>query len=223
MGHTRHHSDTNIVGRDPEVAAPRPPDILGIVLNLFAFKSFPAEFKKWILHVVGRMESEEKEYIPKSEYSKIFRIARVWLLIYLAVIGLAVYFQTWLPLFFVGIPTFIGSYMIVVYGITQHAGLAENVLDHRLNCRTVYMNRVNRFLYWNMNYHLEHHMFPLVPYHNLPRLHELTKSYCPKPYNGLWGAYKEIIPALIKQSKDPEYFVERQIPADQKSMKASTN
>jgi Na+-transporting NADH:ubiquinone oxidoreductase subunit F len=42
------------------------------------------------------------------------------------------------------------------------------VLDHRLNCRTVYMNPIHRFLYWNMNYHVEHHMFPLVPYHALP-------------------------------------------------------
>src|SRR6202012_5430013 len=49
----------------------------------------------------------------------------------------------------------------------QHAGLGENVLDHRLNTRTVRMNAVHRFLYWNMNYHVEHHMFPLVPYHRL--------------------------------------------------------
>ncbi len=27
------------------------------------------------------------------------------------------------------------------------------------------MNRLHRYLYWNMNYHIEHHMFPLVPYH----------------------------------------------------------
>ena len=25
--HTRHHTDTIIVGRDPEIAAPRPPEI----------------------------------------------------------------------------------------------------------------------------------------------------------------------------------------------------
>ena len=69
-----------------------------------------------------------------------------------------------------------------IYGLTQHAGLAENVLDHRLNCRTVYMNPVNRYLYWNMNYHVEHHMFPLVPYHALPRLHAAVKDDCPTPY-----------------------------------------
>ena len=30
--------------------------------------------------------------------------------------------------------------------------------------RTVYMNPISRFIYWNMNYHIEHHMYPLVPF-----------------------------------------------------------
>ena len=210
--HTRHHSDTIIVGRDPEIAVPRPPDIPGILLNLFAFKSIPHEFRTWMLHLVGRIGAAEREYIPEAEYPKVFRVARVWAVIYLAVIGLAVYLGSWLPLFYVGIPTLIGSYMVVVYGLTQHAGLAEDVLDHRLNCRTVYMNRVHRFLYWNMNYHLEHHMFPLVPYHQLPALHEEIKAYCPPPYPSILAAYREIIPALVRQTKDPAYYVKRVLP-----------
>ncbi len=99
-----------------------------------------------------------------------------------------------------------------VYGYTQHAGLAENVLDHRLNCRTVYMNPIHRYLYWNMNYHVEHHMFPLVPYHNLPKLHALVKDDMPTPYNGLLEAWSEIIPAVLRQTKDPGYFIKRKIP-----------
>ena len=90
--------------------------------------------------------------------------------------------------------------------------LAENVLDHRLNCRTVYMNPINRYLYWNMNYHVEHHMFPLVPYHNLPKLHELVKADMPTPYNGLLEAYREIIPAVLRQVRDPGYYVKRKLP-----------
>jgi MocE subfamily Rieske [2Fe-2S] domain protein len=100
-----------------------------------------------------------------------------------------------------------------IFGWTQHAGLAENVLDHRLNCRTIRMNFINRFLYWNMNYHLEHHMFPLVPYHQLPRLHKLIRDDCPEPYPSLFAAYREIIPAVLRQIKDPGYFVERKLPA----------
>ena len=104
-----------------------------------------------------------------------------------------------------------GSYLYIIYGLTQHAGLAENVLDHRKNTRTVYMNPIHRFLYWNMNYHLEHHFFPLVPYYNLPRLHEQIKDYCPKPYGSIYEAYKEIITAIIKQEKYTTYFVKRDI------------
>ena len=57
---------------------------------------------------------------------------------------------------------------MVMTGLLQHIGLADNVIDHRLNTRTVYMNPITRFIYWNMNYHVEHHMFPMVPYHALP-------------------------------------------------------
>jgi MocE subfamily Rieske [2Fe-2S] domain protein len=102
---------------------------------------------------------------------------------------------------------------MTIYGLTQHAGLAENVLDHRLNCRTVRMSLVNRFLYWNMNYHVEHHMFPLVPYHALPRLHEVVKDDLPEPYPSLLAAWREIIPCLLKQARDPAYCVKRRIPA----------
>ena len=31
--HTRHHSDTIIVGRDPEIAVPRPPDLIAMLLK----------------------------------------------------------------------------------------------------------------------------------------------------------------------------------------------
>ncbi len=103
--------------------------------------------------------------------------------------------------------------MALIYGLTQHTGLAENVLDHRLNCRTVYLNPVNRFLYWNMNYHVEHHMFPLVPYHALPALHEVVKADMPTPYPNLLTAWREIIPAVLRQVKDPGYAVKRRLPA----------
>jgi Na(+)-translocating NADH:ubiquinone oxidoreductase F subunit len=63
-----------------------------------------------------------------------------------------------------------------------------------------------------MNYHVEHHMFPLVPYHALPRLHAAIKDDCPTPYNGLLEAWREIVPAILRQVKDPAYHVKRQLP-----------
>ena len=208
--HTRHHSDTIIRGRDPEIAIPSPSQIKNIILAFFGIAAI-YEMKKLLKHFVGRIDAEVATYVPKVEYNKVFFIARVYVAIFLLVITLSIVYGSFLPLMYIGLPTLFGSWLMPIYGFTQHAGLQENVLDHRMNCRTVYMNRLNRFLYWNMNYHLEHHMFPLVPYHALPQLHELMKDDCPKPYNGIIEAFKEIIPAVLKQRKDPTYFVERKL------------
>lgn len=210
--HARHHSDTIIRGRDPEIAVPRPPQLGKIILTFFGLPAAINEMKKILSHAVGRIDPEVATYVPETEYKKVFLIARVYISIFLLVISLSIIYVTILPIMFIGLPTILGSWLLPVYGLTQHAGLNENVLDHRLNSRTVYMNRIHRFLYWNMNYHIEHHMFPLVPYHALPRLHELMKEDCPKPYNGIIQAYKEIIPAILKQRKDPSYYVERRLP-----------
>ncbi len=214
--HTRHHSDTIIVGRDPEIAVPRPPDIKAIMMGFFNLGVYPKYFKHLLIHALGRMTDDEKTYIPESEFPKIVFRARIYLAIYAAVIALAVAMGSILPLLFVGLANLYGSWLMVVYGLTQHAGLAENVLDHRLNCRTVYMNPIHRYLYWNMNYHVEHHMFPLVPYHALPRLHTAVKHDCPVPYPGLWNAWKEIVPAVLRQVKDPAWHVKRKLPAPSK-------
>ena len=211
--HTRHHTDTIIIGRDPEIVAPRPPDIPVLIMGFFNIKTIPAYFHHILLHSIGRVTPEEKTYIPESEYGRVILRARIYLLIYAAVLGLSIYHRSILPLMFVGLPALYGAWLMPIYGYTQHAGLAENVLDHRLNCRTVYMNPVNRFLYWNMNYHVEHHMFPLVPYHNLPLLHDLVKADMPASYQSLLEAWRELVPAVLRQVKNPAWHVERTLPA----------
>lgn len=210
--HTRHHSDTIIVGRDPEIAVPRPTDIKQLLLSFVNVGAVRKYLREVPLHVVGKFTPEEMTFIPESEHGKIIIRARIYMLIYISIIGLALYTRSILPLMYIGLPSFYGVWLMMVYGYTQHSGLAENVLDHRLNCRTVYMNPVSRYLYWNMNYHVEHHMFPLVPYHALPKLHALIKSDTPPPYNGLLEAYREIIPAVLRQVKDPAYHIKRVLP-----------
>ena len=212
FSHTRHHTDTIIVGRDPEIAVPRPPDFAGLLLNLFALKSTAHTIRLLVLHAGGRLTAQEASFIPEGARRKVFAIARVYLAILAMVVLLSAGLHSWLPAMLVGLPTLYGGWLSLVFGVTQHAGLAEDVMDHRLNSRTVMMNPVFRFLYWNMNYHVEHHMFPMVPYHALPALHEAIKAECPAPYGSLLAAYREIIPALLRQRHDPGYHVERLLP-----------
>jgi len=210
--HTRHHSDTIIVGRDPEVACPRPPDLKGFYLSFFPYNNIKRFFKGLWNHARGRLTAYDREFIPESELPKIRRTARIYVGIYGGVVVLAIATQSLLPLFFVGLPNLFGSWLMQIYGFTQHAGLAENVLDHRLNCRTVHMNPIHRFLYWNMNYHLEHHMFPLVPYHQLPKLHETIKHDTPPPYRGLIQTWREILKTIHRQVREPHYYIKRTLP-----------
>ncbi len=211
--HARHHSDTIIVGRDPEIAVPRPPRIARLLANFTHLVSAPKDLANMLRHSVGRLHPAERDFIPEGEERAIFWTSRAHLAIYAAFIFWAIATRSLLPLMYVGLPTLYGSWLMVVFGLTQHAGLAEDVLDHRLNCRTVSLNPVLRWLYWNMNYHVEHHMFPMAPYHALPALHEALKADMPPPYRGLWEAYREIIPTIWRQSKDPTYFVRRPLPA----------
>jgi fatty acid desaturase len=211
--HARHHTDTIIVGRDREIAAMRPPDVLRLAVNLIGVREAIRTLVSVGRHAAGRLTAEEVTFIPDGERRRVCREARVWAAIYLAVIGTAIYLGSWLPLMYVGLPTLYGFWLGYLFGVTQHAGLAENVLDHRLNSRTIYMNPVFRYLYWNMNYHVEHHMFPMVPYHALPKLHAELRDDMPAPYTSLIAAYREILPTLWRQLRHPEYYVRRELPS----------
>ncbi|MEM1444999.1 MAG: NADH:ubiquinone reductase (Na(+)-transporting) subunit F [Planctomycetota bacterium] len=216
--HTRHHSDTIIVGRDPEIAVMRPAHIPSLIAKFLGLKSVKNYIAKLAVHSTGKLQPEEQTYVPEDQWAGIYLRARTYVAIYAAlfittaVLTVMFGWRGLLPLLLIGLPNIYGAWLMPVYSVTQHAGLAENVLDHRLNCRTVYMNFINRFFYWNMNYHIEHHMFPLVPYYNLPRLHEIIKDDSPPPYPSIYAAWKEIIPAVLKQAKDPGYYIRRRLP-----------
>jgi fatty acid desaturase len=63
---------------------------------------------------------------------------------------------------------------------SQLRAVAEHGLTTKGNVftasRTVVSNQVVRFLMCNINYHLEHHLFPRVPWYNLRRAHALLRA-----------------------------------------------
>ena len=197
--HVRHHTDTIIPGRDPEIVAMRPPDLIRIALNLFGLLDTAQLITRMALHATGRVTPEEATYIRPQDRTKITRAARIWLAIYALTIATALATSSWIPLLLVGLPRLYGAWHHVLTGLLQHLGLAENVSDHRLNTRTVLMNPVSRFIYLNMNYHLEHHLFTMVPYYNLPALHALIKHDLPTPEPSITAAFHKLLPVLLKQ------------------------
>jgi fatty acid desaturase len=75
------------------------------------------------------------------------------------------------------------------------------------------MNPVSRWIYWNMNYHVEHHMFPMVPYHALPRLHALIRHDLPPANPSILQAYGEMLRAMWRQRRDPGFTIRKDLPA----------
>ena len=211
--HVRHHTDTVIVGRDPEIIAMRPPDLRNLALNFFGILYTWEMAKRMVLHASGRLDPEEETYVRHDDSKRVAQVARVWIGIYAATLLSAVLMQSILPLLLVGLPRFYGAWHHVMTGVLQHLGLAENVTDHRLNTRTVYMNRLNRFLYLNMNYHLEHHMFTMVPYYNLPKLHALLRADLPEPDPSIIASYSRLWPVLRKQLTHQDAVIIPELPS----------
>ena len=214
--HARHHTSTYIVGLDPEIAIMRPPAFVRVIGLFFGIPDVLAFFPRLIFNAFRGVHPEEKTFIPASEWPRVTRIARIWLAIYAATLLLALVLHSLLPLMVIGLPRLFGAWHHVMTGLLQHGGLADNVIDHRLNSRTVLLNPISRFIYWNMNFHVEHHMFPMVPYHALPRLHVLIKADLPPPTPSIAAAYREMWPALKRQLANEDYYVQRALPATAK-------
>jgi fatty acid desaturase len=97
-------------------------------------------------------------------------------------------------------------------GHPQHYGLSPNVPDHRLCCRTYTCSWLPAFLYWNMQYHIEHHMYPAVPFFNLPKLRAAIEHDLPPAPHGLWATWKGMLEIHRDQLEDPDYAFVAELP-----------
>ena len=156
-------------------------------------------------HAIGDIDDEARSFIPADELGKLKWESRAYIAILAGVTAWSIAIWSIVPLLYVGLPTVYGAWLMVFFAITQHAGLQEDVLDHRLNTRTVHMNPVFRFLYSNMNYHVEHHIFPTVPYYSLPALHQEVKDCLAPASPNTWSAYRQILSTLRRQWRDSAY------------------
>ena len=210
--HARHHCYTLHVGKDPEIQVPRPPPIWTVLLDYLWLWGLYGSVKTLLIHACGVATPQARALVPASEHRKMFWISRLNLAIYGGFVAWALLAQSWLPLLFFGLPRLYGAWPYEILALAQHAGMAEDAVDHRLNSRTVLTNPVFRFLFMNMNYHLEHHIYPAVPYHALPALHERLKDQLPPAFPSMVAAYRELIPTLLRQRRERDHFVTPDLP-----------
>jgi fatty acid desaturase len=138
--------------------------------------------------------------------------SRVLLAAYAAVFAWAIATASWLPLMLLFFPRMYGAWLHELLAKAQDGALAIDVRDHRRNSRTIIMDPVLRFLYWNMNYHVEHHLFPTVPFHALPKAREAVADQMPPAVRGVWAAWKEMAPVFLRQQREPDFHIEPRLP-----------
>ena len=212
--HDIHHQHTILTDKDPEIVTPVPPNFRALLLNLFMVERAIRGMTELTTHSLNRLTAKDRQSgrvaLPDGAVAK----ARLWIAILAGTAGLSLYLSSWLPVLLIGpLPMMFGGSLRHLFALSQHVGLAQNVYDHRMNTRTIYLGPILGFLYMNMQYHLEHHLYPNVPYYHLPALHEAIKDKCPTAYNGLWPVFAEMLPVLWRQRIDPAYHIDRPVPA----------
>ncbi len=208
--HAEHHKYTLHQPDDLEVVLPRALTLGEFLRTAFVDPwTFFATMKKTVELSMGRVSGEWEEYlIEMADEDKRHRLvnwARIQLVGHAVIVGVSVYFELWLLPVLTTFGVFYGGWLRFLCNNTQHTGLRDDVPDFRQCSRTVILNPFFRFLYWHMNYHIEHHMYAAVPCYNLGRLHEAIKHDLPESPRGLMAAWKEIIAIVKRQRLEPEY------------------
>ena len=87
----------------------------------------------------------------------------------------------------------------------------DNVPDFRKCVRSNTLIPILEFIYWRMNWHLEHHMYAGVPCYNLKKLHQEVAHDMPVPRT-LRSAWREMLDTWNRQQTDPDYQYDTPLP-----------
>ena len=183
-----------------------------------------------VMAAFGMVGSDEKpinEWIKAlhadqpDQYRKSIWWSRALLLFHGSVLVIAITSGLWiLPLILTFFP-FIANWLAYFVGLTQHCGLRENTPDFRKSVRSITLNPLAEFLYWRMNWHIEHHMYAGVPCYNLKTLHREVAHDMPAPRT-LRGAWQEMLDTWRRQQSDPDYQFDTPLPPTAKNVRGDT-
>jgi fatty acid desaturase len=196
--HWQHHRQTQDRGHDPEIMAA--PALLD---------GWPSNILTYLLLVSGQLLWTGKlmftvscALLPTAIWRRLFPFIRAaqaprvaWesrlvlaLLAALVALGLAFVPGFWAILMIWPI----GHVFLGLYLMAEHTGLANDGSQlHRT--RTLRTNAWVRWWMWNMPYHAEHHAYPGVPFHALPRLHRLLGDEVEHQVSGYLAFHAEAL------------------------------
>jgi fatty acid desaturase len=113
-------------------------------------------------------------YVQGSRWDRLFLTLEVLAEIGLVALALRFVPTPWLVHGWL-VPMLFINTMVNVRGMSQHT-LLEDATHEVRGSRTILTNRLTTFFMCNENYHLEHHLFPRVPWYHLPTLHQRLRT-----------------------------------------------
>ena len=191
--------------------------LLNIIPFAEIFNLFNSNVGEIIKHALGIKTKIMMDSIPEPLRPRCILISRIYVSIWISIALISLIINSWLPVLYFLLPQFYGKTLHKLVSFAQHAGLARDVKDHRLSARDMHLNPILSFLYWKMEYHCVHHIYPTIPSYNLDKLYFHLKDQLPEAKNGLIDAYSEIIPALIKQIHNPKYSIDIKLSENEKT------
>ncbi len=126
-----------------------------------------------VLLVSAQLPHLAAPWIAANKRELVVREARLYALGYTALLLLSIAHRTTILLWVWLLPLFIGQLFLRPYLYAEHIGCSRTRTAFE-NTRTTRTAAVVKWLAWNMPYHAEHHAYPSVPFHALPKLHELV-------------------------------------------------
>ena len=211
--HTVHHQATCHRAYDGEVVLPLRFSLSRwqIWLGLLAWnpRNTWGRIKLLVRHARGDIRGEWYQHVLPEANEELRRKHRNWarfLLIGHSVIALAFILSgNWFLVFLFTIGTQYCGWLGFLCGLPQHYGLNPNIPDFRQNTRTFTASWVVGFYYWNMQYHLEHHMYPAVPFYNLPKLRAAIEHDLPPAPHGLRATWRHMLSLRRKMISEPSF------------------
>lgn len=198
--HTNHHTYTWHVGLDSQMPFDTPIDFKSWLADITGFSLTRYQTRVNLQLAFKRYTELMISVVPESELPRLTRNARIFLLIYSIIPILLIIGVAW-PLWFLIFPRLLGSPVMLMFNMIQHVELAEDSPSILDSTRTFSTNWVGKFLYMNMNNHIEHHLYPQVPFYSLPDLHLAVQDQTPIPDNGFWKSNFDVLSIVIRRSR----------------------
>ena len=197
--HTSHHTFTWHVGRDSQMPFDTPMTFGGWLAEISGLALLRFHLRVLGQLATGRFTDTMKSVVPAQELPRMTRNARIFLAVYAGIGAAAAAGMTW-PLWLLVLPRMLGGPVMLLFTLIQHVEMQENsssILDSTRSFRTSWLGS---FLYMNMNNHVEHHLFPQVPFFALSRLRDAVADQVPAPDPGFFRTNMEVLLVVIRRS-----------------------